>query len=95
MTPDLRSLPDGVAVWRVSWPVIVLGWLRALVLVVDAWWVGQLGRDDLTALASVAFGWWIVEQLVDLAAAGTHARVAQAVGAGRQGDLGRLLGEGL
>jgi putative MATE family efflux protein len=95
MSPTLRELPAGVAVWRVAWPMILLGWMRALVLVVDAWWVGRLGRLELTALASVAFGWWIVEQLMELAAVGTQTRVAQAVGAGAQATVGQLLGDGL
>jgi putative MATE family efflux protein len=92
---DLRSLPAHVAVWRLAWPMVMLGWIRALYLATDAWWVGKLGGDALSGLGAAAFAWWMVDQLAELAGLGTHARVAQAIGAGRRDDVGALVTQGL
>ncbi len=91
----LLRLSPGAAVWRVAWPMIALGQVRALYLAVDAWWVGRLGSEALTALAAASFGWWIIDHVCELAGTGTHARVAQAEGGGAREGVADLLGRGL
>lgn len=82
-TPSLRQLPLPVALWRVAWPMVAIGWLRTLLLLTDAWWVGGLGPWALEALAAASFAVWMLDHAGELAAVGVHARVAQAEGAER------------
>ena len=92
---SLTRLTPGRAVWAVAWPMVALGWMQTLYLVADAWWVGRLGPAALTALSAGAFGWWILLQLGELGAVGVHAKVAQAVGAGRTGEVHAWLVHGV
>lgn len=87
-TPPRDRTAD-LALWRIAWPMVAMGWVRSMYLVVDAWWVGRLGPDPLTALSAAAFGWWISMQLGELAGMGVHSRVARAVGAGRPEAIAR------
>lgn len=90
----LLQLPPAVAVWRVAWPMVLLGWVRALYLIADTWWVGHLGTPQLTALGIASFGWWILDQLSELAGTGVHALGAQREGAGRRDALGEVFWHG-
>ncbi|MCB9681283.1 MAG: MATE family efflux transporter [Alphaproteobacteria bacterium] len=91
----LLRLPPGRAILSVAWPMVALGWVRSLYLVADAWWVGRLGSDALTALSVTSFAWWILNQCGELAATGVHALSAQAEGGGRRSSLGALAGHGV
>lgn len=93
--PSLIDLPMGRALWSVAWPMICLGLARTLYLLVDAWWVGQLGDVALTALAAGSFGWWITDHLCELAAVGVHSLVARAIGAGDREQAKYIAGQGL
>ena len=95
MTAPLTKLPPGIAVWRVSWPMIALGLLKSLVFLTDSYWVGQLGDSELAAIGGSAFGWWMVFLACGLAATGAHALVAQHEGGGRRDRIASTLSQGL
>ena len=90
----LLRLPPRVAVWRVAWPMVLLGWVRALYLIADTWWVGHLGTAELTALGVASFGWWILDQLSELAGTGVHSLSARREGEGRRDAVGEVLAHG-
>lgn len=90
----LLELPVGEAVWKVAWPMVLLGWVRAAYIVADTAWIGLLGDDALAAVAAASFAWWILAQVGDLAATGVHAWVSQAEGARDLRAVPRLVVEG-
>jgi putative MATE family efflux protein len=98
MTPSAThdaTAPLASEAWRLAIPMVVLGWIRASWLAVDAWWVAGLGETALTGLAAAAFAWWMVDQLAELAGLGTQSRIAQAIGAGTPEAVDRIVAEGL
>ncbi len=94
-SPILRQLDPARAVWAVAWPVSVHGLVRAVYLLVDAYWVGRLGDAAVAGLAIASFAWWIVLQLADLGPLGTHTLTAQAEGGGRRSEVGTFLAQGV
>ncbi len=91
--PASRSL--AAEAWHLAVPMVVLGWIRASWLAVDAWWVAGLGETALTGLAAAAFAWWMVDQLAELAGLGTQSRIAQAVGAQAPETIDGIVAEGV
>jgi putative MATE family efflux protein len=92
--PLLRLSP-GVAVWRVAWPMVVLGVLRTGYYLTDSYWVGRLGDDALAGLGGAAFAGWMIHSCAELAGYGLQARVARHEGAGQRGLIPDALGQGL
>ena len=92
MANDLLQLPTHRALLSLAWPLVVLGLLRTATLLVDAWWIGFLGTDALSALAACAFAVWILHTLTELAGTGTQAVTAQALGARAPRERLRALG---
>ncbi len=86
-----RSIPS--AVWAVSWPMVLLGFLRSSVFLVDAYWIGGLGPEALSALGGCAFAWWILAIFSDLGGTGMLTLVARAEGAGLRGEIPRHLAQ--
>jgi len=91
----LLRLPTRAALWRVAWPMVALGWLRTLLLLTDAYWVGDLGARELEALAGASFAAWMLDHAGELAATGVHARIAQAEGARWRDRFGGIAVSGL
>jgi len=71
-----RKLILGLAI-----PAILQTILRALFIVVDAFWVGKLGSDELAALTFSMFAVWASLELGEMLATGTNSLIAQSVGA--------------
>lgn len=88
---SLRELSPLRAVWTVAWPMAALGILRALYLLTDSYWIGQLGSAPLAAVGGAAFGWWIIMLACELAATGAHSRVSRHVGAQREARIPNTL----
>ena len=96
-TADARAGRDLAVVadlWRLAWPMVAVGWLRTGMLLADAWWVGRLGARELEALAGASFAAWILDHVGELGAAGVHARVAHADGAGERARFGEIAASG-
>ncbi len=93
--PGLLGLSADRAIWRVSWPMIALGLLRIGYYLTDSYWVGRLGPDALAALGGVAFAWWMVHLICDLAGTGVQALVARHEGAGQQERIPAVFVQGL
>jgi putative MATE family efflux protein len=96
--PALLRMTTGRAVWSLAWPVIALGLARAGYYLADTYWAGRMGDDAPAALAAlgvVAFAFWILHCLGDLAAVGTLSLCARAEGAGDHAEVRRVFGMGL
>ncbi len=84
MRPLGRSLRDespGRAVVRVAGPIVALGLAQGAYFLSDAWFVGQLGAAQLTALSAAWFAVMALIQLSELTGTGLHSLIARAVGA--------------
>lgn len=96
--PPLLKLSPLRALFDVAWPVIALGLLRSGYFLADAYWAGRLGADApaaLSALGASAFAIWILHTLGELAAVGTHTKVARATGAGTPAQIAGWITQGL
>ena len=95
MTRALVHLPTHVALWRLSWPLIAIGLLKTSIYLVDAYWVGQLGDVELTAMGGAAFAWWILLILSEIAGTGVQTETAQRVGAREPEAIPHILTQGI
>lgn len=71
-----RKIILGLAV-----PAILQTVLRAFFIVIDAFWVGKLGSDELAALTFSMFAVWASLELGEMLATGTNSLIAQSIGA--------------
>ena len=58
--PLLKGRSNSAAIWRVAWPSVAIGLLRAALGQVDAWYIGRLGSSELQAISAASFFIWVV-----------------------------------
>ncbi|MCX7832589.1 MAG: MATE family efflux transporter [Ignavibacteria bacterium] len=75
-------MSDRKIILSLAIPAILQTVLRAFFIVIDAFWVGQIGSDELAALTFSMFVVWASLELGEMLATGTNSLIAQAVGAG-------------
>jgi Na+-driven multidrug efflux pump len=70
------------AIYRMSWPTIVGGWLKSSYALADTFYAGRLSVDALAALSAAVFFVWIFHSLSLTNSIGTLSVIARAKGAG-------------
>ena len=96
LPPLLQGRSNTAAIWRVAWPSVVIGMLRAALGQVDAWYIGRLGGIELQAISAASFLVWVVYIAGELSSVGVHALSSAAEGAGnRQEGVGAAVVQGL
>jgi len=63
-------------------PAVMQTIIRSLFVIIDAFWAGKLGSNELAALTVATFVVWGILSFGELIATGTNSLVAQATGAG-------------
>jgi len=87
------------AIWVLAWPVLVQQMLQAFVGMADKLFAGRLGPDErVAALDAIGIGsyvgWFIVIAMSGLGIGG-QAIIARAMGAGREAEAHRALGQAM
>ena len=96
LPPLLANRSNSAAIWRVAWPSVVIGLLRAALGQVDAWYIGRLGSAQLQAISAASFLVWTVYIAGELSSVGVHALSSAAEGAGdRREGVGAAVVQGL
>lgn len=94
--PLLKGRSNSAAIWRVAWPSVAIGLLRAALGQVDAWYIGRLGSSELQAISAASFFIWVVYIAGELSSVGVHALSSAAEGAGDRGEgVGTAVVQGL
>ena len=63
-------------------PAVMQTVVRSLFVIIDAFWAGKLGSNELAGLTIATFVVWGILAFGELIATGTNSLVAQATGAG-------------
>ena len=63
-------------------PAVLQTVVRSLFVIIDAFWAGKLGSNELAGLTIATFVVWGILSFGELIATGTNSLVAQATGAG-------------
>lgn len=74
-------MSDRKVILNLAIPAILQTVLRAFFIVIDAFWVGKLGSNELAALTFSMFAVWASLELGEMLATGTNSLIAQSVGA--------------
>jgi putative MATE family efflux protein len=83
------------AILHLGAPAALAALLQAGFLVVDTFWLGRVGAAALAAVSTAGFVMWIAQTIADGLAMGAGSVLAQAVGAGSQGQARRAAAAGL
>lgn len=93
--PALLQQPNNVALWSLARPTILIALLRTTYGVIDSYWVGRLGPQELEAMGASSFAFWVLLLLGEVAALGVHAVAASREGAGKREGVGEAVLQGL
>lgn len=92
---NVSGLPINQAVWLLALPTSLRLLGHFLFEIVDAFWVGELGKEALAAVGGVSLYIWGYYALGFITLTGLNTMIAQTVGAGRGQEGVRLAGIGL
>ncbi len=75
---------SGLNIWRIGWPVMISSISSTLLTLVDIFWIGKLGADQVAAvsLSSAVFG--VIASFAQVISAGTLAIISRYAGAGQR-----------
>ena len=62
---------------------------------VDAWWVGKLGAEQLAGVSAAAFIMWALQSIAVLVETGVNAMVARFVGGTEKRKAGLVIGQSI
>ncbi|RPI15577.1 MAG: MATE family efflux transporter [Ignavibacteriae bacterium] len=76
---------------RLAWPAVLQTVVRSSIPIIDSYWVGHLGSEQLAAITVGSFLSWGVFAIGSMLPVGTNSLIAQATGA-KQPDTSRQIG---
>lgn len=80
---DLTNMSMGRLIWKVAIPATLIYMLNTVFGLIDAYFVGKLGAEDMAALSSGSVIMWILYSVGSLGAVGAQTLVSQGTGAGK------------
>ncbi len=89
---DLSKADNYGTILRLAFPAMIGMSLHNIMLIMDTFWVGKLGKEQVAAVAMSGSILWVLMSFVPLISAGTMAMVARAVG---RGDIEDASGTGI
>jgi putative MATE family efflux protein len=93
--PELTTMPLSRAILRLAGPAMTSMILLMVFNLVDIWWVGRLGPDDLAGVSAAAFILWALESVGTLISTGVTALIARYVGARDLDHANRVANQGV
>jgi putative MATE family efflux protein len=78
-----------------AWPAVLQTLVRSSLPIIDSYWIGKLGSEQLAAITVASFLSWGVFALGEMVAIGTNSLVAQSVGAKQQDTARHVAGTNL
>ena len=91
--PELTRIPLSRAIFKLAGPAIGSMIFIMVFSLVDAWWVGKLGAEELAGVSAAAFIMWALQSIAVLVDTGVNAMVARFVGANSKRQAGRVVGQ--
>ena len=77
---------------KLAWPIVIQNLIRSLaVAILDSYWIGRIGTEQLAAITVGSFLSWGIFALTEMVPIGTNTLVSQSVGA-KQFDNARYIG---
>ena len=92
---NITRLSIPYAIWILALPSSLKFIGHFLFEVVDAFWVGQLGKDALAAVGGTSLYIWAYFALMQLTLSGSNALIAQAIGSSEKEKSLRIAGTGV
>lgn len=93
--PKLLEQSTRLSILTIAGPAILIGCLRNLYGITDAYWIGRLGAVEVEAMGAASFAGWMVLIMGELAAVGVHAMASGQEGANRRDLVGKTVVQGL
>ncbi|MBN1481984.1 MATE family efflux transporter [candidate division KSB1 bacterium] len=90
---ELIRIPLSRAIFRLAGPAIGSMLFIMVFGLVDAWWVGKLGAEELAGVSAASFILWALQSIAMLVETGVNAMVARFVGAGDYRRAGLVIGQ--
>ena len=97
-TPDeplLTTMPLSRAILKLAGPAIGSMIFIMIFGLVDVWWVGKLGADQLAGVSAASFIVWALQSVGTLVSTGVNAMVARQFGAKQNRMAGLVIGQAL
>lgn len=91
--PELTRIPLSRAIFRLAWPAIGSMVFIMIFGLVDAWWVGKLGAEELAGVSAAAFIMWALQSIAVLVETGVNAMVSRFYGANEKRRAGLVVGQ--
>ncbi len=91
--PELTSIPLSRAILKLAWPAIGSMVFIMIFGLVDAWWVGKLGAEELAGVSAAAFIMWALQSIAVLVETGVNAMVSRFYGAKEKRAAGLVVGQ--
>ncbi len=79
--------------WRIAWPLMVAESLDSILWIIDTFFVSLLGDTAVAAVGVGGYLGWLFFVGSTMMYMGALVLASQAIGAGRGGDAGRIIGE--
>jgi len=94
-TGRLAGLTMWGAIWVLSWPVVLEGFLNAFVGITDTVLSARLGLDQADAVGGASYINWFIGLVIMAVGVGATAMIARGIGAGRMALANATLGQSL
>jgi len=91
--PELTQIPLSRAIFKLAWPAIGSMVFIMIFGLVDAWWVGKLGAEELAGVSAAAFIMWALQSIAVLVETGVNAMVSRFYGANEKRLAGLVVGQ--
>jgi putative MATE family efflux protein len=93
--PELTRIPLSRAIFKLAWPAIGSMVFIMIFGLVDAWWVGKLGAEELAGVSAAAFIMWALQSIAVLVETGVNAMVSRFYGANQKRLAGLVVGQSI
>jgi len=93
--PELTRIPLSRAIFKLAWPAIGSMVFIMVFGLVDAWWVGKLGAEELAGVSAASFIMWGLQSIAVLVEIGVNAMVSRYFGAKEKRLAGLVVGQSI
>ena len=93
--PELTTMPLSRAILKLAGPAIGSMLFIMIFGLVDVWWVGKLGAEQLAGVSAAAFILWALQSIATLVDTGVNAMVSRFFGAGEKRRASLVIGQGI
>jgi putative MATE family efflux protein len=93
--PELTTMPLSRAIFKLAGPAIGSMIFIMIFGLVDIWWVGKLGAEQLAGVSAASFLVWALESVAMLVSTGVNALVARYIGAKENEKANLVIGQAI